>query len=92
MMTSEKNFLAFITVERITGESLATALLFWLETHNINVSFCRGQGYDGASNMAVHAYKHGYAKCHQWPSTLIVSFFEHIIDSESPNETKKKDL
>ena len=53
---SDKNiredFLGFVTVERITGEALATALLSWLESRNIDVSFCRGQGYDGASNMS----------------------------------------
>ena len=53
---SEKNiredFLSFITVECITGESLATALLSWLESHNIEVSLCRGQGYDGASSVS----------------------------------------
>ena len=47
-----KDFIGFITVERITGESLATALLSWLESHNVNVSLCRGQGYNGASNMS----------------------------------------
>ena len=55
-MDSDKNiredFLGFITVECITGKSLATALLSWLESHNVNVSFCRGQGYDGASSMS----------------------------------------
>ena len=45
-------FIGFITVERITGEALATSLLSWLEVHTLDVSFCRGQGYDGASNMS----------------------------------------
>ena len=53
---SEENireaFPGFITVERITGEALATALLSWLKVHNIDVSFCRGQGYDGAASMS----------------------------------------
>lgn len=53
---AEKNireeFLGFITVERITGEYLATALLSWLKYHNLDVAFCRGQGYDGASSMS----------------------------------------
>ena len=47
-----EEFLGFITVERITGEALATALLSWLEAHNIDDSFCRGQGYDGVSSMS----------------------------------------
>ena len=48
----KKEFLGFITVECITGEALATALLSWLEVHSLDVSFCRGQSYDGASNMS----------------------------------------
>ena len=32
-----EDFLGFITVERTTGESLATALLSWLESHNVDV-------------------------------------------------------
>ena len=32
-----EDFLGFITVERIAGESLSTALLSWLEAHNIDV-------------------------------------------------------
>ena len=47
-----EEFLGFVTVERITGEALATALLSRLKDHNIDISFCRGQGYDGASNMS----------------------------------------
>ena len=38
-----EDFLGFITVERITGESLATVLFSWLESRNIDVAFCRGQ-------------------------------------------------
>ena len=47
-----EDFLSFITVERITGKSLATTILSWLESRNTDASFCRGQGYDGASNMS----------------------------------------
>ena len=47
-----EEFLGFVTVERITCKALAAALLSWLKEHNINVSFCRDQGYDGASNMS----------------------------------------
>lgn len=39
-------------MERITGSALATAMLSWLESWNIDVKNCRGQGYDGASNMS----------------------------------------
>ena len=39
-------------MERITGEALSEALLSWLKEHDVDVAFCRGQGYDGASNMS----------------------------------------
>ena len=42
--TIREEFLGFIAV--------ATALLSWLQEHNIDVSFCRGQGYDEASSMS----------------------------------------
>ena len=47
-----EEFLGFIIVERITGEALSTALLSWLEEHEIDITLCRGQGYDGASSMS----------------------------------------
>ena len=126
-----EDFLGFITVERITGEALATALLSWLESHNVDVSLSRGQGYDGASNMSsniagvqarirsvspmafyTHCQSHQLNLCVVKACSIpqirnasgLISeiakffnyspkrqhFFEHIIDTESPNETKKK--
>lgn len=126
-----EDFLGFIIVEHITGESLATALLSWLEPHNIDVSFRRGQGYDGASSMSssiagVHAQIRSvspmafYTHCQSHQLNLCIvkacsipqirnasgviseivkffnyspkqqHFFEHVIDAESPNKTKKK--
>ena len=126
-----EDFLGFITVERITGEYLSTALLSWLEAHNIDVSFCRGQGYDGASNMSssiagvqarirsvspmafyTHCQSHQLNLCVVKACSIpqirnasgVISeiakffnyspkhqhFFEHVIDVESPTETKKK--
>lgn len=123
------DFLGFITVERITGEFLATALLPWLESHNIDVSLCRGQGYDGASSMSsstagvqarirsaspvtfyTHCQSHQLNLCVVKACSIpqirnasgVISkiakffnyspkrqhFFEHIIDTEQPNETK----
>ena len=37
--SEREEFLGFVTVERITGQALATALLSWLKEHNIDVSF-----------------------------------------------------
>ena len=49
---SREEFIGFITVERITGEALSAALLSWLEEQEIDITLCRGQGYDGASSMS----------------------------------------
>ena len=65
-----EEFVGFITVENITGEAFATALLSSLEVHTLVVSFSRGQGYDGASNMSSSTA--GVQELHHGPCTLIV--------------------
>ena len=47
-----EEFIDFVTVERITGNALATAILEHLNVWNLDITNCRGQGYDGASNMS----------------------------------------
>lgn len=47
-----EEFLAFLNLERITGEKIAEAILGFLKENNIPASNMRGQGYDGASNMS----------------------------------------
>nr|CAI5845780.1 unnamed protein product [Callosobruchus analis] len=44
--------LLFIPVTSTSGETLASAILQRLKQCNIDVSYLRGQGYDGASNMS----------------------------------------
>ena len=45
-----EEFLDLIAVKRITGEALSVAIIDWLATKNIDITCCRGQGYDGAAN------------------------------------------
>ena len=45
-------FVGFVFVERITGASLADAILTWLAAAGLSPSDMRGQCYDGASNMS----------------------------------------
>ena len=45
-------FVGFVSVERITGASLADAILTWLAAAGLSPSDMRGQCYDGASNMS----------------------------------------
>ena len=44
-------FIMFVELERITGEYIAKALLKFYKDAGINVTECKGQCYDGASNM-----------------------------------------
>lgn len=48
----KKVFVDFVEVERIIGETLGQAILYWLTTHGLPLSNMRGQCYDGASNMS----------------------------------------
>ena len=47
-----EEFLDFISTERITGEVLAHAIKELLNRFDLVIQNCRGQGYDGASNMS----------------------------------------
>lgn len=49
--TVKEMFVDFVEVDRITGKSLAEAILHWLHAHGLPASDMRGQCYDGASNM-----------------------------------------
>ena len=44
-------FLEFVSLERITGEHIGTALLEFYKRTEINIKQCVAQCYDGASNM-----------------------------------------
>ena len=50
--TIHNEFLGFLSLERITGEAIASAILNILPKWNLNIKNCRGQGYDWASSMS----------------------------------------
>ena len=47
-----ERFVKFLDIESHKAKDLASALLDFLESVNVDVSMCRGQSYDNASNMA----------------------------------------
>ena len=47
-----EEFLAFLPLERITGEAISQVVLKFLRDSGIPSSDMRGQGYDGASDMS----------------------------------------
>ena len=46
--TTYAEFLRLPSLERITGEAIASAILDVLPKWKLNIKNCRGQGYDGA--------------------------------------------
>ncbi len=51
-----EEFLDFISTDRVTGEILACNIRSTLVKYGLEFENCRGQGYDGASNMSA---RHG---------------------------------
>ena len=47
-----EEFLGFHNPQRMTGEAIASSILDTLPQWNLDIKDCRGQGYDGASNMS----------------------------------------
>ena len=47
-----EEFVDFIYTDKITGEVMASKLRAALDRYGIDLMDCRGQGYDGASNMS----------------------------------------
>ncbi|KAH1173150.1 hypothetical protein KIL84_016989, partial [Mauremys mutica] len=47
-----EHFMTFINITSHTGEKLASYLLNFLTANGIDISLCRGQSYDNASNIS----------------------------------------
>ena len=50
-----EEFLDFRCTDRITGQVISSLILEKLEQWGLDILNCRGQGYDGASNMSAQA-------------------------------------
>lgn len=48
----KERFLGFLTITSHTGENLEEAVITYLKDINIDITNCRGQSYDDASNMS----------------------------------------
>ncbi|KAJ8891666.1 hypothetical protein PR048_004194 [Dryococelus australis] len=47
----QEKFFKFIDVVDVSGENIARTILQELDRLNLDISYCRGQAYDGGSNM-----------------------------------------
>ena len=46
-----EEFLEFGKCTRVTGEAIANQIIHIIEKAGLDITDCRGQGYNGASNM-----------------------------------------
>ena len=52
-LTIREEFLGFFPCKLgLSGEAIANSIMKFVEKLGLNMEFCRGQGYDGAGNMA----------------------------------------
>ena len=78
-MTIREEFVDFVTVDRITGAVLAKKLKEMLVMYGLDFANCRGQGYDGATNMSGEAGVQGRLMAEN-PKAVYVHCNSHILN------------
>jgi hypothetical protein len=78
--TIREEFVDFIEVDRITGESLAKAINDKISSYGLEIQNCRGQGYDGTSTMSSAAKGVQGRICALCPNALCVHCNCHILN------------
>lgn len=85
----EENFIRFIHFDGKTGLLLSQKILEVIEGDNLNMSFCRGQGYDNGSNMA-GIYQGVQARIRENnPSAIFVPCAAHSLNLVGHNAATK---
>ena len=75
-----EEFLDFRCTDRITGQVISSLILEKLEQWGLDISNCRGQGYDGASNMSAQAWGVQSLIAQKNPKTLYVHCNSHVLN------------
>ena len=75
-----EDFLDFATAERITGQELAALILGHIEKWGLDLQDCRGQGYDGASNMSGSRGGVQAIIARQNPKAIYVHCNSHVLN------------
>ena len=74
-----EEFLDFQSTERIIGDVISQLILGKLEQWGLNISHCRGQGYDGASNISSQARGAQGLISQKNPKALDVHYNSHVL-------------
>ena len=76
-----EKILGFVRCARgLSGESVSTEILKWLDASGLDIKLCRGQGYDGAGNMAgkVKGVAARIQRC--YPRAIYVHCGSHLLN------------
>lgn len=91
-MTIQKNILAFIPVQDITGVGLASTLQEKLKILGLNLEKMRGQGYDGAATIS-GAFNGVQAIVRKkYPKTLYTHCISHSLNLYLSDASKIQDI
>ena len=69
----------YISVERIAGEVLTREIKSTIKKYGLNFEECRGQGYDGASNMSCANDVQGHLHADN-PKATYVHCNSHVLN------------
>ena len=78
--TIREKFVDFVEVERITGTVLAQTIMDKLSSYGLEIENCRGQGYDGASNMSSAVRGVQGIICASSPKAFYVHCNAHVLN------------
>ena len=79
--TATEKFLGFVPCARgLSGESISSEILKWLDANGLDIKLCRGQGYDGAGSMAgkVKGVAARIQRC--YPRAIYVHCGSHLLN------------
>ena len=76
--TIREEFVDFVTVDRITGEVLASKLKEMLVTYGLDFRDCWEQGYDGAANVSRKSGVQGRLMAEN-PKAVYIHCNSHIL-------------
>jgi len=75
-----EEFVDFRCTDRITGQVISSLILEKLDQWGLDISNCRGQGYDGASNMSAQARGVQGLIAQKNPKALYVHCNSHVLN------------
>lgn len=88
----KKCFLCYVEVEGLTGNDISTVIINKIISLGLDPEFLRGQGYDGASNMAGNYNGVQAIIKTKYPSAVYIHCSSHILNLSLNAASKLPDI